>query len=99
MGRHSVPDDDADVSEVVPADAAPVRGARPEPVAVAAAAQAVLAALVALGWANLDDTTINIIGTAIAALLSLIFTWIARSRVTPVADPVITVDRKLYRIQ
>jgi hypothetical protein len=89
MGRHAVPDDADDVSEVVPADAEPVRGARPEPVAIAAAAQAVLAALVALGWANLDDATINIIGTAIAAVLSVVFTWIARSRVTPVSDPVI----------
>lgn len=61
--------------------------ARPEPVAIAAAAQAVLAALVTVGWLQLDDATIASVATGIAAILSVVLTLIARSRVTPVSDP------------
>lgn len=61
--------------------------ARPEPVAVAAAVQAALAALVTLGWLNLDDTTTAAIGTVVAALVAAIVTARARAQVTPVADP------------
>lgn len=61
---------------------------RPEPVAVAAAVQAVLAALVTLGWVNLDNTTAAAIGTVAAALVAAVVTHRARRQVTPTADPV-----------
>lgn len=55
--------------------------------AVAAAVQAVLAALVTLGWLQLDDRTIAALGTVIAAFVGTTVTLAARRRVTPVADP------------
>lgn len=61
--------------------------ARPEPVAIASAAQAVLAALVTLGWVTLDDTTISTIATAVGVVGAAIITIVARSKVTPVSDP------------
>ena len=62
-------------------------GGRPEPVAIAAVVQAVLAALVTLGWLQLDDTTIAALGTVVAAFVGATVTLSARRRVTPVADP------------
>lgn len=60
---------------------------RPEPVAIAAAIQAVLAAVVTLGWLQLDNAAQSIVTTAVAAVISLIATLVARKKVTPVADP------------
>lgn len=75
MGDHSLPDDTTPAATTPP---------HPEPVAIAAAVQAVLAALVVLGWAQLDDTTIATIGTVIAGAVSVILTLYTRSKVTPV---------------
>jgi hypothetical protein len=60
---------------------------RPEPVAVAAAVQAVLAALVTLGWLNLDDNGVAAVGTVAAALVAALVTRSARAAVTPTAAP------------
>lgn len=60
---------------------------RPEPVAIAAVAQAVLALLVTLGWVNLDDTKIAAIGTVVALVAATSITLFTRARVTPVSDP------------
>lgn len=60
----------------------------PGPVVTAATVQAVLAAIVTLGWVQLDDATVATIATAIAAVIAAVTTWLARSRVTPVANPV-----------
>lgn len=62
-------------------------GGRPEPVAVAAAVQAVLAALVTLGWLNLDDNGVAAIGTVAAALVAALVTRSARKAVTPTSAP------------
>jgi hypothetical protein len=82
MGRHSLEQ---------PADSSPVSESaqprRPEPVAIAAAVQAVLAAAVAVGWVTLDNAAIATIGTAVAAVASIVVTIITRSKVTPTADP------------
>lgn len=78
MGAHSK-------LEEIPAESA--HTGRPEPVAIAAAAQAVLAALVTLGWLTLDNTTIQTIATAFGMIAAAVITLIARSRVTPVSDP------------
>lgn len=77
MGKHSLMDDG-------------VTGPRPEPVAIASAIQAVLAAAVTIGWVQLDDTTLATIATAVAGVVSLVLTLIARSKVTPVSDPRVT---------
>lgn len=82
MGRHSMEGPD---TEITPVEAAQSR--RPEPVAIAAAVQAVLAAGVTIGWVTLDDATVNTICTVIAGAASLMCTAIARSKVTPVSDP------------
>lgn len=79
-GRHAKPED-----EPQPVDDVAPKG-RPEPVAIAAAAQAVLAALVTFGWVALDDTTISAIATAIGVIGATVITLIARSKVTPVSD-------------
>ena len=60
----------------------------PGPVVTAATVQAVLAALVTLGWVQLDNSAVAAIATAIAAVIAAVTTWLARSRVTPVANPV-----------
>ena len=60
---------------------------RPEPIAIAAAIQGVLAALVAVGWITVDDTTVNAIGTVVAAIAAGVITVTARSKVTPLSDP------------
>lgn len=62
-------------------------GGRPEPVAVAAAVQAVLAALVTVGWSQMDDATVAACGTVVAAVIGAVVTLMARRQVTPVADP------------
>lgn len=94
MGRHSLVEPDGEESvadsaaEPTPAEA-PTAGSRPEPVAIAAAAQAVIAAGVTVGWVTLDDQSIQIIVTAVGAIAALVFTFIARSKVTPINDPVL----------
>lgn len=65
----------------------PGDGGRPEPVAIATAVQAVLAALVTIGWVNLDDTTVASLGTVLAAVVAAIVARRARAAVTPVAAP------------
>ena len=60
---------------------------RPEPVVYANLVQAVLAALVTLGWINIDSTVIDAIGTVVAAVLAGAITLGVRSQVTPVTDP------------
>lgn len=62
-------------------------GGRPEPVAIAAAVQAVLAALVTVGWVQLDDAQLASIGTVVAIVAGTAVTLAARRRVTPVASP------------
>lgn len=98
MGRHSWVGPDGESEE----DSLPVtppavasNASRPEPVAIAAAAQAVIAAGVTVGWVTLDDQSISIICTAVGAIAALVFTFIARSQVTPVKDPIITEPRSL----
>jgi hypothetical protein len=66
--------------------------ARPEPVAIAAAVQAVLAAIVTIGWVQLDDATIATIATVIAGAVSVAITIYTRSKVTPVSNPRLTKD-------
>ena len=63
---------------------------RPEPVAIAAAVQAVLAAIVTIGWVQLDDATIATIATVIAGAVSVVLTIYTRSKVTPVSNPKLT---------
>lgn len=75
MGEHSLPDD-------TPAN---TTTPRPEPVAIAAAVQAVLAAIVTIGWVQLDDATIATIGTVIAGAISVALTIYTRSKVSPVS--------------
>jgi hypothetical protein len=58
-----------------------------EPVSIVQAVHMVLAALVALGWATIDNATIDIIGSAVAALLSVGAQLWARRKVTPAANP------------
>jgi hypothetical protein len=91
MGRHSLvePDGEGSVSAPEPTPAEAPTGSRPEPVAIAAAAQAVIAAGVTVGWVSLDDQSIQIIVTAVGAIAALVFTFIARSKVTPIDDPVL----------
>jgi hypothetical protein len=76
MGEHSLPDDTTPTVDT--------RTPRPEPVAIAAAVQAVLAAIVTIGWVQLDDATIATIATVIAGAVSVILTLYTRSKVTPV---------------
>jgi hypothetical protein len=56
-------------------------------VAIATAVQAVLAALVTIGWVNLDDTTVASLGTVLAAVVAAIVARRARAAVTPVSAP------------
>lgn len=86
MGRHAKPDEPT-ADGLPPVTRVAQEKTRPEPVAIAAAAQAVLAALVTLGWVTWDDTTIATIGTAVGIVGAAIITLVARSKVTPVSDP------------
>lgn len=74
MGEHSLPESN---------NTEPTT--RPEPVAIAAAVQAVLAAIVTIGWVQLDDSTIATIATVIAGAVSVAITILTRSKVTPVS--------------
>jgi len=91
MGRHSLiePDGEESHADSPPVPAEAPTGSRPEPVAIASAAQAVIAAGVTVGWVTLDDQSIQIIVTAVGAIAALVFTFIARSKVTPISDPVL----------
>lgn len=60
----------------------------PGPVVTAATVQAILAALVTLGWVSLDNVGQATVATGIAALLAVVATGWARARVTPVRNPV-----------
>jgi hypothetical protein len=62
---------------------------RPEPVLAAEAVKAVLVALVAFGWVVLDNLQIELVVTAVGAVAALVLTFVARSRVTPIEDPLI----------
>lgn len=55
-----------------------------EPAVYAEAARLVMAALVALGWITLNNTTMEAIVTAVGATLSVVLTAAVRSHVTPV---------------
>lgn len=55
--------------------------------AIAAAVQAVLAALVTVGWVQLDDAQLASIGTVVAIVAASAITLAARRRVTPVTNP------------
>jgi hypothetical protein len=80
LGKHSLPDPDT-----LPGTS--TSSTRPEPVAIGAAVQAVLAAIVTIGWVQLDDATIATIATLIAGAVSVGITIYTRSKVTPVSDP------------
>jgi hypothetical protein len=54
-----------------------------EPVLIAHAATVILGALVSLGWVAIPDTTINLIGTVAALIVSTVGVVVARGRVTP----------------
>lgn len=60
----------------------------PEPAALAELARAVIVVAVGLGWATLDNATINIITSAVGLGASWALTWYVRSRVRPVVKPV-----------
>lgn len=65
----------------------PATARQPQPVLTAAAIQAVLAAVVTIGWVRLDDTTTSTLATVLAGVLALVSAFIARGKVTPVASP------------
>lgn len=56
-----------------------------EPVAVAEAVRGVLVAVVAGGWLVIPDATINVIVSGVGLLGSIVTTFLARRKVTPVA--------------
>lgn len=56
-----------------------------EPVSIAEAVRLVFVAVVALGWWVIPDKTINIIVSAVAALVSVVGSVLARRRVVPLA--------------
>lgn len=58
-----------------------------EPVSVTEALRLVLVALVSVGWLTISDTTINVLVSAVAAVLSVVLSVVARGRVTPVLPP------------
>lgn len=49
-----------------------------------------LAAIVTIGWLQLDDATIATLATVIAGAVSVGITIYTRSKVTPVSDPKLT---------
>lgn len=61
---------------------------RPEPVAILDTCKAAVAALVATGWVTVDDTTVNLIGTAIGLVVYVVLVVVTRGQVTPLSDPV-----------
>lgn len=56
-----------------------------QPVIYATGVQAVLTALVAIGWVTIPSDTVNTIASCIGGLLALGAAWLARRHVTPVA--------------
>lgn len=55
-----------------------------EPAAYAELVRLVLAAIIAVGWITLDDTTTNAVATAVGAVISFVLSFVVRSHVTPV---------------
>lgn len=55
-----------------------------EPAAVAEAARLVLVALVGIGWLTIDETAVNAVATAVAAVASVGLTLFVRKNVAPV---------------
>lgn len=55
-----------------------------EPVAIAEVVRLLVAGLVTAGWVTIDSVTINAIATGVAAVLSVVFSLLARRKVTPV---------------
>lgn len=88
VGRHTLGELAAaePTTVVEPADPA-ATGRQPQPVLTAAAVQAVLAALVTLGWLHLDNAALAALATAIAAVVAAVTALLARSKVTPTASP------------
>lgn len=56
-----------------------------QPVIYATGVQAVLTALVAIGWVTIPSDTVNTIASCVGGLLALGAAWLARRHVTPVA--------------
>lgn len=65
----------------------PVSG-RPEPVLLLDAAKALLAVGVGLGWVYLDNSQVELLLTALGAVLAVVLTFVTRRAVTPVSDPI-----------
>lgn len=57
-----------------------------EPVAVAEVVRLGFAALAGVGWIVVPDVTVNLVATAVAAVVSIVATFLARRRVTPVKE-------------
>lgn len=57
-----------------------------EPVIIAHAITVILGALVTAGWVAIPDSTITLVGTVVALVLSTVGAVVARSRVTPTAS-------------
>lgn len=55
-----------------------------EPVAYTELVRLVLAAAISVGWITIDDDRINIVASAAGLVISLVLSWLARARVTPV---------------
>lgn len=55
-----------------------------EPVAVAEGVRALLVVAVTAGWFVIPDATINLVVSAVGFGLSVLMTFLARSKVTPV---------------
>lgn len=60
---------------------------RKEPPAVAELVRLLLLGAVGAGWLTLDSDTVTIIVSAVGVLVSIVLTWVARSKVTPEAKP------------
>ncbi len=61
----------------------PAPAQTPEPAALAELVRAILVVLVGLGWATVDNNTVNVISSAAGLIVSWGLTWYVRSRVTP----------------
>lgn len=57
-----------------------------EPVAIAEVVRLGFAALAGVGWLVVPDTTVNLVATGVAAVVSIVATVLARRRVTPVKE-------------
>lgn len=98
VGRHREPAAPAEHTSTQPAAPSapaggdtttppPASGRQPQPVLNAAAVQTVLAALVTVGWVQLDDAVVASLATVIAAMIGGAVTWFTRAKVTPMASP------------